>query len=269
MNDTVELARRIRVQALRMTRHANASHIGSCLSAADLLAVLYGAVMAVAPDRLEDESRDRFLMSKGHAAAALYACLAECGFFPRDWLTRYCDDDSPLTGHVTHKGVPGVEVSTGALGHGLSIACGFALAGRAATRPFRSYALLSDGELDEGSVWEAALFAAHHRLGNLTALIDANGIQSFGSVAEVLDTEPLADKWRAFGWRVSECDGHDQTALRAVLAATGEDERPHVLIARTVKGKGISFMENQLLWHYRSVDDALLADALAELGEPA
>ncbi len=264
--DSVELAKRVRAQALRMVHRAQASHIGSSLSVADVLAVLYAEVLRVDPSRPEWPDRDRCILSKGHAAAAFYAVLAERGFFPHGQLESYCADGARLAGHVTHYGVPGVDWSTGSLGHGLSVACGMALAGRRDGRAYRVFAILSDGECDEGSTWEAALFAPHQRLDNLVAIVDYNKIQSFGRVKDVLDLEPLADKWRAFNWAVRELDGHDHAALRAALRAVPfEPGRPSVLIAHTVKGKGVSFMEDQLAWHYKSPDDTQLAAALAEL----
>jgi transketolase len=266
--DLRALARRLRAQSLRIVHRANASHIGSCLSIADVLAVLYGQVLRVDPRRPHWPDRDRFVLSKGHAAVVVYAVLAERGFFPPQWLETYGQDGSKLAGHLAHHGVPGVEVSTGSLGHGLSIGCGMALAGKREGRPYRVFALLSDGECDEGAVWEAALFAPHHRLDNLVAIVDYNRMQSFGPVAEVLALEPLADKWRAFGWAVREIDGHDVAEIRAGLAnLPAEVGRPMVVIAHTVKGKGVSFMEGQLAWHYRAPDAAQLERALAGLGE--
>ncbi|MGC4092885.1 MAG: FkbM family methyltransferase [Polyangiaceae bacterium] len=266
---SVALARAIRRSSLRMVHHARASHIGSCFSSADVLAVLYAGVLRVDPACPSAPERDRFILSKGHAAAVLYATLAERGFFPKEWLERYTDDGSPLAGHAVHKGVPGVEVSTGSLGHGLPIGVGMALAAQRSKAGYRTFVLLSDGECDEGSVWEAALFAAHHRLDNLVAIVDVNQIQSFGRVSEVLALEPFADKWRAFGWAVEELDGHDHGALTRVLGnlprAAG---KPTLLLARTVKGKGVSFMEDKLEWHYRSPNEQELAQALSELGEP-
>jgi transketolase len=263
---TRQLAGRVRAWAVRMVHHANASHIGTSLSMADLLAVLYHSVLHVDPGRPDWPERDRFILSKGHGAAALYATLAERGFFPQAWLKTYCDDGSPLAGHVTHH-VPGVDFSTGSLGHGLSLGCGVALAGQRDGKAYRVFVQLSDGECDEGAVWEAALFAPHHRLDNLVALIDHNKIQSFGSVKEVLDLSPLADKWRAFGWSVREIDGHDHEHIHAALQAVPfESGRPSLVIAHTIKGKGVSYMENALAWHYKSPDDAQLAAALAELG---
>jgi transketolase len=261
------LARRIRAHTLRMVHKARASHVGSCFSMTDLLAALYGAVLRVDPQRPDWLDRDRFVLSKGHGAAAIYATLAECGFFPVEWLDTYCCDGTRLAGHITHYGVPGVEVSSGSLGHGLSYAAGFALAGKRDGRDYRTFALLSDGECDEGSVWEAALFAPHHRLDNLIAVVDYNKIQSFGTVKEVLDLWPFADKWRAFGWAVRQIDGHDfDDILGALRAVPFEPGRPSCVIAHTVKGKGVGFMEDKLEWHYRSPDAAQLGQAIAELG---
>jgi transketolase len=263
------LALQIRKRALHMTHRANASHIGSSFSMTDLLAVLYSGILRVDPARPDWPDRDRFILSKGHAAAGLYAALAERGFFPLERLDTFCADDSLLAGHSTHCGVPGVEVSTGSLGHGLSIACGIAIAGKRDRRDYRVFAMLSDGECDEGSIWEAVLFAPHHQLDNLVAIVDYNKIQSFGRVEEVLDLEPLADKWRAFGWSAREIDGHDLDQIHETLSAVPFDTgRPSVVIAHTVKGKGVSFMEDRLLWHYKSVSPEQLAQALAELEAP-
>lgn len=266
MSDTPEdLAKRIRGHALRMVSKANASHIGTCLSMADLLAVLYAGVLRIKPADPSWPERDRFILSKGHGAAIMYAVLAERGFFPLDWLGSYCQDGSPLTGHISHK-VPGVEVSTGSLGHGLPIGTGMALAARRDKKRSRTFILLSDGELDEGSNWEPILFAAHHKLDNLVAIVDYNKIQSFGSVKEVLDLEPLGKKFEAFGWAVQEIDGHDYAQIEKVFSEVPfAAEKPSVIIAHTVKGKGIDYMENQLAWHYRAPNEELLAKALAQL----
>lgn len=257
------------MHCVRMTGSANASHIGSALSAADLLAVLYGRVLRYDPRRPDRPDRDRCILSKGHGCTALYAVLAESGFFPVGWLDDFYQDGSPLAGHATHKGVPGVEVSTGSLGHGLSLSVGMAIAAKRASMLYRVFCVLSDGECDEGSTWEAALFAPQHRLDNLVAIIDYNKIQSFGAVKDVIDLEPLAAKWRAFGWAVREVDGHDIPALEEALTAIPyEQGRPSCVVAHTVKGKGVSFMEHQLLWHYRAPRDETMAQALAELEEP-
>lgn len=262
-----KLATRIRAHALRMVHKANASHIGTCLSMADLLAVLYTSVLRVDPANPKWPARDRFILSKGHGAAIVYAVLAERGFFPTEHLDTYCQDGSELTGHIHHT-VPGVEVSTGSLGHGLSIGCGMALAAKSGQQSWRVFVMLSDGELDEGSNWEPILFAPHHRLDNVIAIVDNNKIQSFGTVKEVLDLDPLADKWPAFGWAVREIDGHDLGQIENALAATPfEQGKPSVIIAHTVKGKGVSFMEDTLTWHYRSPNQEQLAQALNELGD--
>lgn len=265
-----ELARCLRRHALRMVHRANASHIGTCLSTADLLAVLYGKVLRVDPSKPHWPERDRFLLSKGHGAAILYATLAECGFFPRERLETYCQDGSSIGGHITCHGVPGVEVSTGSLGHGLSIGCGMALAGKRDDKAYRVFVLLSDGECNEGSVWEAIMFAAHHCLDNLVAIVDYNKIQAFGTTQEVLDMEPFTEKWRAFRWAVREIDGHHCQEIEEALSNVPfEPGKPSCLIAHTVKGKGVSFMENQLAWHYKSPNVEDLVKALAEIEDEA
>jgi transketolase len=262
---TADLARRIRQQALRMVTGAKASHVGSALSIADILAVLYGRVLRVDPERPRWSERDRFILSKGHACVAVYAALAETGFFPRSVLEGYCADGSHLMSHISHH-VPGVEFSTGALGQGLPFGVGKALAAARSGEDWRTFVLMSDGELAEGSNWEAFLFAAHHRLDRLTAIVDYNKLQSLGTVAETLGLEPLGDKLRAFGWAVREVDGHDHGALTEALAADcWEPGKPQILVAHTTKGKGVPYMENKVEWHYRSPSPELLADALAAL----
>lgn len=267
LRTTQELGRAIRAHALRIVYKTKASHIGSCLSVADILAVLYAQVLRIDPGCPCAPERDRFILSKGHAAAILYAVLAERGFFPVEQLETCYQKGSKLGGHATSHGVPGIEVSTGSLGHGLPVGCGMALAGKREGKSYRVFVLLSDGELDEGSNWEAILFAPQHRLDNLVAIVDFNKIQSFGTVADVLDLNPLADKWRAFRWAIREVDGHDHRQIKSALDAVPfERGRPSVIIAHTVKGKGVSFMENQLAWHYKSPDAEQLARAMAELG---
>lgn len=265
--DLTALARRIRQHCVRMTGTANASHIGGSLSAADLLATVYGRALRYDPQRPDWPDRDRFIMSKGHACSALYAVLAESGYFPVERLKTFYQDGSPLAGHVMHKDVAGVELSTGSLGHGLPVATGMAIAAKRDGRPSRVFCMISDGECDEGSVWEAALFAPHHKLSNLVVIIDYNKIQSLGAVKEVIDLEPLADKWRAFGWAVRELDGHNIEAIeQAVTNVPFALDRPSCIVAHTVKGKGVSFMENKLLWHYRAPLGDDMTNALAELG---
>jgi len=267
---TPELARRIRRHSVLMCSRANASHIGSSLSMADLLAVLYGRFLRFDPRNPDWPDRDRFILSKGHGCAALYAVLAEGGYWPLSDLETFYQDGSPLAGHATHKDVPGVEVSTGSLGHGLPLGTGMALAAQRDGKGHRIWVMLSDGECDEGSVWEAALFAPHHRLENLVAIVDYNKIQSFGTVKEVLDLEPLAEKWRAFGWGVREIDGHDLAAIEEAYAAIPFlPGRPSCIVAHTVKGKGVRYMEDKLLWHYRAPRGEDLEIALRELEEPA
>lgn len=263
------IARTLRVHALRMVHRSRASHLGSCLSAADIVTCLYWNTLRIDPSRADWPERDRFILSKGHAAAIVYAALAERGFFPVDELETYCELGSRLTGHIT-SGVPGVEVSTGSLGHGLPIACGMALGAKRDQLPSRTVVLASDGELDEGSNWEAILFAPQHKLDNLLLIVDYNRIQSFGRVSEVLELSPLADKFHAFRWAVREVDGHNMTQLAETFAAIPfEAGKPSVVIAHTVKGKGVSFMEDDLAWHYKSPTEEQLARALLELGQGA
>lgn len=234
---------------------------------ADLLAVLYGKILRIDAANPKWAERDRFILSKGHGAAILYAVLAEKGFFSKELLNTYYQNGSFLAGHANSHNVPGVEVSTGSLGHGLPIGCGMALAGKRGNKPYRVFVIMSDGELDEGSNWEAILFAPQHKLDNLVAIVDYNKIQSFGTVSEVLDLDPLADKWLSFRWAAREIDGHNYKQIESTLESIPfEQGKPSVIIAHTVKGKGVSFMENQLAWHYKSPDDKQLAQALAELG---
>lgn len=262
-----ELARRIRMRCVEMTGRANASHIGSALSTADILAVLYGKVLRFDPKRPDWPERDRFILSKGHACTALYGVLAEMDYFPLADLETFYQNGSPLAGHATHKNMPGVEVSTGSLGHGLPLATGMALAAKRDGQTRRVFCMLSDGECDEGSTWEAALFAPHHSLDNLIVIVDYNKIQSLGRVEDVIDLEPLAQKWQAFGWGVREINGHDLAAVDGALTnLPSEAGKPTCVVAHTVKGKGVSFMEDKLLWHYRAPLGDLMNQALTELG---
>lgn len=261
-----EMARRVRIHALRMTSAGGSSHVGAVFSMADVIATLYGGVLRLDPLDPKHPQRDRFVLSKGHAGAGVYAVLAERGFFPVEWLSTHYRDGSSLSGHVSHKNIPGVELSTGSLGHGLSVAAGMAFGARLDGHGHRVYCLMSDGECDEGSVWEAVLFAGHHGLDHLVAVVDYNKIQSLAPVPETLGLEPFADKWRAFGWAVAEVDGHDHAALREVLDAIPRAAgRPTCVLAHTTKGKGVSFMENTVLWHYRTARGDELAAAMREL----
>jgi transketolase len=265
VSPTEELALRLRRHVVRMCNRGGSSHVGSALSMADIVALLYGEVLRLDPARPDWPDRDRFILSKGHAGACIYAALAERGFFPVEALEQHYCNGSNLSGHVSHKGVPGVELSTGSLGHGLGIGAGMAFNLRRQGGGQRVFVVMSDGECDEGSVWEAALFAGHHRLANLAVVIDHNKLQSIGPVAEALDLEPFEDKWRAFGWATRRVDGHDHDALRGALAGT-DAERPTCVIADTIKGRGVSFMENQVLWHYRAPKGAEFVAAMRELG---
>jgi transketolase len=249
-----------------MTSTGGTAHVGSVFSMADILAVLYGGVLRVDPSNPQWADRDRFILSKGHAGAGVYAALAERGFFPADKLLTHCRDGSDLCGHVSHKHVPGVEFSTGSLGHGLPVAAGMAYGAQLDGLGHRVVVLLSDGECDEGSIWEAALFAGHHRLERLVAIVDYNGIQSLAPVSETLELEPFKAKWESFGWGAAEVDGHDHGDLwRSLAAPPLRPGRPTVLIARTVKGQGVSFMENTVLWHYRTAKGDEFERALKEL----
>lgn len=264
--DTIALAKRIRLDVVRMTNRGKSSHVGSALSIADIVATLYGATLNVDPFNPQKPDRDRFLLSKGHAGTAVYAALAETGFFDTSLLAQHYQNGSIFSGHVSHKGVPGVELSTGALGHGLNVATGMALAAKRAGEKWRAFALLSDGECDEGSTWEAAMFAAHHKLDNLVAIIDYNKLQSLASVSETLGLEPFTDKWRAFGWSIEEVDGHNHAQLLAAFERLPFTKgRPSVVIAHTTKGKGVSYMENQVAWHYRTPLGADFDQAIVEL----
>ena len=260
------LALKIRQHAIEMVHATHASHIAAILSVTDLVAVLYADILRVTPAEPEWAERDRFVLSKGHAGVSVYAALAEQGFFPVEELSRYYTDGSPYSGHVSHKGVPGVEFSTGSLGHGVCVAAGMALAGKKSGAAYRVYAIVGDGECNEGSVWEMALFAKQYRLGNLTVLVDRNHMQAMGRCEDVMDTGDLAEKWRAFGWNVLEvADGHDHDQLRAALQAAVPADKPTCIGAHTGKGKGVSYMENELLWHYRDPQGEFYTRAKEEL----
>lgn len=262
------LAWLIRRHGLEMTHLSRGSHIGAIFSLAEIMATLYTGVLNVNPAVPAMPDRDRLILSKGHAGAAVYAALAERGFFPVEELKTHYANGSRLSGHVSHKGVPGVEFSTGSLGHGLPAAAGLALGAKKDHAPWRVYCVLGDGECDEGAVWEAALQARQFALDNLIAVVDFNRMQSLDFCENTLSLEPFADKWRAFGWRAIEADGHDVDALRAAFdEAKGNlgGGQPTVVIAKTVKGKGVSFMENNILWHYRTPQGEEYEAALREL----
>ena len=249
LNDTIRFANKIRLHALNMTSEAGTSHIGSMLSIADIVAVLFNEIINTKFSKTgkKKEKQDYFILSKGHAGGIIYAALAEKGFFPIKKLKTYCKNGSTLSGHISHYKVPGVDFSSGSLGHGLSVSCGLAFA----NKKKRVFNLMSDGELDEGSNWEAILFASHHKLRNLVNIIDYNKIQSIKSVKQTLNLEPLKKKWQAFGWKVLEVDGHNHNRIFKVLKKTTSN-KPLCVICHTIKGKGVKFMEKNNLWHYRT-----------------
>ena len=262
------LAWLIRRNALEMTHISRGSHIGSVFSVAEIIAVLYTGVLNVDPKAPKKPDRDRLILSKGHAGSAVYAALAERGFFPVEQLKTHYANGSLLSGHVSHKGIPGVEVSTGALGHGLGIGAGMALGAKMDGAAWRVYVVLGDGECDEGAVWEAALQAAQYGLDRLIAVVDYNHMQSLFRVEETLRLEPFEQKWRDFGWNARSVDGHDVKALREAFEWAKDQAgggRPNVILAHTVKGKGVSFMENNILWHYRTPQGEEYEAALKEL----
>lgn len=264
--DYEDISKDIRKKVLGMVYNSKTSHLGCSFSIIDILAVLYFKILSLDPKNPWGESRDRFILSKGHGVAALYAILAKRGFFPEEILNTYCQDGGKLPGHSTRGSLPGIEASTGALGHGLSMGCGMARAAKDDNLPHKIFVLLSDGECDSGFTWEAALFASHHQLDNLVAIIDYNKIQGFGRTNEVINLEPFVDKWAAFGWEVKEINGHNHSEIEKAFAKLPfEKNKPSIVIANTVKGKGVSFMEDQILWHYRCPDNEEFERALKEL----
>ena len=260
-------SRQLRRTIVRTLQAGNRGHVGSAFSLVEILRVLYDDVLRVAPGNPRWPGRDRCILSKGHGCLALYAILADKGFFPDSELWKFCQPDGMLGGHPEHGKVPGVEASTGSLGHGLPIGIGFALNARYENARHRVFVVISDGESNEGSVWEAALSASQHRLDNLVVLLDYNKQQSYGTTYEVVDLEPLAEKWRAFGFAVKEVDGHSLPELRAALSrAPFEADKPSMLICHTIKGKGVSFVENNLKWHHKTkVSEDEVRALLAEL----
>lgn len=261
-----EIAREIRKDIVRMAAHANASHSGSALSPVEIITALYFKLMRYNPKRPVWPDRDRFILSKGHGGAVLYATLARAGYFSMGQLKTFCLDRGVLTTHPFLGGVPGVEATTGSLGHGLGLGIGMALAARVDKKKYWTFVVLSDGECDEGSNWEAILYAGFHKMDNLIIFIDYNKIQSFGRTKQVLDLEPFAEKFKAFRWDVQEINGHDfDEIITAVYRAKKKRGKPHCIIAHTVKGKGVSYMEDRLEWHYRAPLGDLEKKALVEL----
>ena len=262
-----EFSKNVRKLSLQMVSRANASHIGSALSIADIISVLYGGHMKIFPSNPIHPLRDRFILSKGHACTALYSSLCTAGFFLEEELLSYGKDFSKFMNHASHY-VEGVEFSMGALGHGLPVACGMAMSAKLKGEKWNVYVLLSDGELQEGSNWEAFMFAAHQKLNNLTVCIDYNNLQSLKTVSETLDIMPLNQKLKAFGWHIQECDGHNHTLIKKSLDnCLIEKKKPSAIIFNTTKGKGVSFMENKVAWHYKSPDKNQLYQAIKEINE--
>lgn len=262
-----EKARLIRQDIIVMTGAAKSGHPGGSLSAADIIAALYFHVMRYDPNNPKWPDRDRFVLSKGHACPVLYAALAEAGFYPKEEIITFRHIDSRLQGHPDMKKLPGVEFSTGSLGQGLSGAAGMALAGKLDKKDYRVFALIGDGESEEGQIWEAAMSSVHYGLDNLTAITDFNGLQIDGPNCEVMNITPLPDKWRAFGWHVIEIDGHNFVEILDALAPEAKvPGKPTMIIAHTIKGKGVSFMENQCDWHGKAPNEEQVKQALAELG---
>lgn len=260
-----DLAAKIRKHCLHMVHIGQSGHIGSMLSAADIVSVLYSGYLNVDPQNPKDPNRDRLILSKGHAGAVVYAALAEKGFFPMEWIDTYDQDGGKLLGHISHY-VPGVEFSTGSLGHGLPVAVGMALAAKETGRKHRIFAILSDGDCNEGSTWEAIMFAGQHHLDNLTIIIDYNRIQALGFSKDILDFGDFESRIAPFGWACKTIDGHDYSQIEAAMQNIPlTDAKPTCIIAHTVKGKGVSFMENQVHSHYWHVTDDDLAKALKEL----
>ncbi len=269
MNEkSLDLAYKIRLHSLEMTSRGGTSHIGSIFSMADIVAVLYADVLHYDPKDPKMPQRDRMVLSKGHAGAGIYAALAESGFFPVSELELHCQNGSRFSGHVSHKGVPGVEVSTGSLGQGMPMAMGMAMAAKLNHEKHRVYCIIGDGECDEGAIWEAALIAHQYKLDNFIVTIDFNKIQSLTKVEDTIGLEPLDQKWLSFGWHVIRVDGHDHEALHQAYAQAEANlggGKPIVIIADTIKGKGVSFMEGQVLWHYRTARGEEYDAALTEL----
>lgn len=261
-----ERAAKVRCLLVKALNKAGSGHPGGSLSCADIVTYLYFDKMNVSPETASSPDRDRFVMSKGHACPALYAALALRGFFDEEQLWSLRTSGGLLQGHPDMRRVKGVDMSTGSLGQGISAACGIAIAGKADGRSYRTYAILGDGEIQEGQVWEAAMFAAHYKLGRLTAFVDYNGLQIDGDVHKVMNVAPIDEKFRAFGWHVQVINGHDFEEIdRAVTAAEAVLDKPSAIICRTVKGKGVSFMENNASWHGKAPNDEQYKIAEAEL----
>jgi len=263
--DCAALAKSVRLDCLRMVYEGRSGHIGSMLSCADLLAVLYRKILKVNPAFPKAEERDRLIFSKGHGGAALFATLAELGFFPKDWLWTYYKDGGKLSGHISHH-VPGVEFSTGSLGHGLPVACGMAFHAKNSGKNHRIFCVVSDGDLDEGSTWEAIMLAAQHKFNNLCMIVDYNRLQALGRAEDIIDLDELDEKLNQFRWNVTMVqDGHDYAQIYDALKDFPHSDKPQAVICRTIKGKNVSFMEDDYRWHYGPISEELYQKAVAEV----
>ena len=267
LNECRALSTKVHKHCLKMVCKGKSGHIGSMLSMADILPVVYTQILNVDPANPKKEDRDRFILSKGHGGAALLATLAELGFFPLEWLNEYYCDNGKLSGHISHH-IPGVEFSTGSLGHGLPVACGMAMAAKQANKKHRIFCMSSDGDLNEGSSWEAIMLAGQHHFDNLVMLVDYNRLQALGKSKDIIDLESLKEKLEIFGWCAIEVDGHDQMAVYESLRDLPLcNNKPSAIIYRTVKGKGVSFMENDYKWHYGGLTEELRDKAIKEVEE--
>ena len=261
-----KIAQDIRIKIIEMLFNSKSSHLGSSLSIVDIITFLYFGFLNIDPENPDNPDRDRFILSKGHACSALYAALAMRGFFPVKLLEKYCINNGLFSGHCTFGIIPGIEASTGSLGHGLPMGIGMAIAGRNLKNKYRVFVLLSDGECNEGSVWEAAMFAGHHKLDNLTAIIDFNGLQALGYTKDILNLEPFLKKWESFGWEAIEVDGHNFLSLKKAFSKIPiKESKPSLIVAKTIKGKGVSFAENRIEWHYKSLSKDQYEIAINEL----
>lgn len=258
-----DILKDIRKSILYMTHYSKSSHAGSCLSIVDILYILYFKILNIDPKNPQTVDRDKFILSKGHGSAALYATLAARGFFPLDYLDKFYIDNGILPGHLDMLAVPGIDASAGSLGHGFSIGLGMAIANRQTNNPGKIFVLLGDGECNEGSVWEAVMLAGSLGLMNLTAIVDYNKLQSFGRTDEVINQKNMSERWRSFGWDAHDVDGHNLAELEGIF--TSIHKGPKAIIAHTIKGKGVSFMENRLEWHYKSPNAEQYERALREI----
>ncbi len=267
MDSTQQFAQSIRQHILAMAFAAGGTHIAPSFSITDILAVLYNDILEISPKQPDDENRDRFVLSKGHASAAIFATLALKEFFKKEHLKTYCQNESILGGHPDVIKVPGIEASTGSLGHGFGIACGMAYAAKLKKQDYMTYSIVGDGEIQEGSIWETAMTASQLELDNFVGILDFNKLQGIDFVKNVTKIDTMVQRWESFGWNVHEVDGHDTKALKALLVKVKETKngKPHFIFAHTIKGKGCSFMESQVIWHYRLPNEEELEIACKEL----